>query len=192
MSEPLQVTVARIGRAHGIRGDVAVELRTDEPERRLADGATLLTDRGIELTIQSQRWHSGRLLVHFRGVDDRTAAEGLRGTELSAMVPADELPEGEDEYYDRQLVGLTAKVAGEDRVLGPVTEVVHLPAQDLLVIDLDGQERWIPFVSELVPSIDLAAGTLEVVDQPGLLEDLDDEGDDEPAQAGGSERTPDA
>ncbi len=174
MTDLVQVIVARIGRAHGIGGDLALEVRTDEPDRRLAAGTELLTDRGTTVTIARTRWHSGRLLAHFEGVDDRTAAEGLRGAELSVMVPSDELPEGEDEYYDRQLIGLRARTP-DGRQIGEVVDVVHLPAQDLLTIDVDGEDRMVPFVSELVPSVDLAAGEVIVIDQPGLLADLDDD-----------------
>ena len=72
------VVVGRIGRPHGVRGAVSVEVRTDEPERRFFVGARLLTGDGRELTVTSTSWHSGRLLLTFQGYNDRTAIEGLR------------------------------------------------------------------------------------------------------------------
>lgn len=187
MTDLVQVIVARIGRAHGINGDLSIEVRTDEPERRLTAGATLLTDQGTELTIERTKWHSGRLLAHFVGINDRTGAEGLRGLELSLMVPADELPEGEDEYYDRQLIGL--RVLTEDgNQVGVVVDVVHLPGQDLLAIDVDGEDRLVPFVSELVPRVDLDAGELVVADRPGLLDDQAEIAESGPSPAEDDER----
>lgn len=90
----MQLVVARIGRAHGIKGEVTVEVRTDEPELRLAPGAVLATDPATAgpLTIETGRVHSGRLLLRFEGVRDRTAAEGLRNILLIADVDPEELP----------------------------------------------------------------------------------------------------
>src|SRR5579884_2179947 len=123
----MQLVVGRIGRAHGIKGEVTVEVRTDEPELRLAPGAVLATDppSAGPLTVESGRVHSGRLLLRFAGVGDRTAAEALRGTLLIAEVDPDERPEDPDEYYDHQLVDLdVVTVSGEP--VGRVTEVLHL------------------------------------------------------------------
>ncbi|WP_022909881.1 ribosome maturation factor RimM [Aestuariimicrobium kwangyangense] len=174
MADLIEVTVGAIGRAHGIRGDVTIDVRTDEPERRFAEGSTLTaTDREGRrrpLTVEDVRWHSGRLLVTFAEVADRSAAEALRGAELSVQVPADEVPTDEGEYYDRQLVGLLALTTEGDEI-GRVTHVVHLPEQDLLAIDADGTERLVPFVLDLVPTVDLTAGTLSVRPIPGLLDD---------------------
>jgi 16S rRNA processing protein RimM len=78
---PIRVVVGRIGRAHGIRGEVAIDVRTDEPDRRFAPKSNLVAgDR--TLTVSKMRWHSGRLLVAFSEVADRTAAELLHGTVL--------------------------------------------------------------------------------------------------------------
>ncbi|MBC9224709.1 ribosome maturation factor RimM [Aeromicrobium sp. 636] len=162
----MRVVVGRIGRAHGIRGDVTVDPRTDEPDRRFAPGSSVLC-RGGELTITASREHSGRLLVTFAEVPDRTAAEGLHGAILEVEVDPDEIPEDEDAYYDRQLLGLSVVVAGE--TIGTVVEVLHLPAHDTLVLDLDGRTVQVPFVEALVPEVDLEAGTVTVEDRPGLL-----------------------
>ncbi|MGO4958041.1 ribosome maturation factor RimM [Luteococcus sp. Sow4_B9] len=175
MSASVEVVVGVIGRAHGIRGDVAIDLRTDEPERRFEPGSVLRVEGSRrQLTIEQARWHSGRLLVHFRELADRTAVEEARGLVLVVDVDPDELPEEEDEYYDRQLVGLEARRA-DGSVAGQVVEVVHLPAQDLLTIRTQRGDRLVPFVSELVPEVDLAAGTVLLADVPGLLEDEDAE-----------------
>lgn len=179
----VEVAVGALGRAHGIRGDVAVDLRTDEPERRFAAGARLrVEDSGRVLTVASSRWHSGRLLVHFEELADRTAAEAARGLVLVTDVPADEQPDDEGEYYDRQLVGL-AVVTTDDRPVGHVREVLHTGPQDLLEVTTRTGTRLVPFVEALVPEVDLAGGRLVVADVPGLLTDLEDEPDqaDDPA-----------
>jgi 16S rRNA processing protein RimM len=168
--ERRRVVVGRVGRAHGIHGLVSVDVRTDEPERRLAPGAVLLTDpeaRG-PLTIVEARVHSGRLLLQFEGVEDRTQAEALRGTDLVVEIDPAELPEDDDEWYDHQLVGLTA-VGLDGTAYGSVTEVVHLPMQDLLAVRTQtGTEVLVPFVSAFVPEVDVTAGRV-VLDPPGGL-----------------------
>ncbi len=104
----MQLVVARIGRAHGIKGEVTVEVRTDEPELRLGPGAVLATEPAAAgpLTVAAGRVHSGRLLLRFEGVRDRTAAEALRNTLLVAEVDPDETPEDPEEFYDHQLADL--------------------------------------------------------------------------------------
>lgn len=170
----MQLAVGRVGRAHGIHGWVSVEVRTDDPEVRFADGAALVTDppeRG-PLAVAATRWHSGRLLVRFTGVDDRSAAEALRGTLLT--VDSADLPDLDDpeEFHDHQLVGLAAlTVTGEP--VGEVVDVVHLPAQDCLVVRREpaGDEVLVPFVAAIVPTVDLAAGRVLLDPPGGLLDD---------------------
>ena len=181
-----QVVVGRIGKAHGIRGEVSVEPRTDEPERRFAVGAVLDTEapgggaphgpgRPPRLTVRTTRWHQSRLLVTFEEIPDRTAAEVARGLLLVATVTADETPEDPEEFYDHQLVGLRV-VTTDGREVGELAEVVHGAAQDLLVVRTpERREVLVPFVEALVPVVDLAAGRVEVLDQPGLLTELPDE-----------------
>ena len=168
----MQLVVGRIGRAHGIRGEVGVEVRTDDPDLRFADGARLATDppeRG-PLTVVATRWHSGRLLVRFKGLDDRTAAENMRGTMLVIEVDESERPQDPDEFYDHQLVGLRVITTAGDEV-GEVAEVLHLPAQDVLAIKrTDGVEVLVPFVQVLVPVVDLDRGNVTVDPRPGLLD----------------------
>ncbi|TDD67990.1 ribosome maturation factor RimM [Jiangella aurantiaca] len=166
------VTVGRIGRAHGIRGEVNVEVRTDTPDERFADGAVLATDpaRRGPLTVLGSRWHSGRLLVAFDGVTDRTAAEGLRGILLLAEIPDDATTGDPDEFFDHQLVGLTVVGVDGDE-LGVVREIIHAPSQDILSVErTGGGEALVPFVTEIVPEVDVAGSRLIVDPPPGLFE----------------------
>jgi 16S rRNA processing protein RimM len=169
----VQVVVGRIGRPHGLRGEVSVEVRTDDPERRLAPGLTLQTDPAVAgpVTILTGRVHSGRLLLTFEGVADRTGAEGLRGVLLLAEIDPDERPEDPEEFFDHQLVGLlVSTVAGEP--VGEVSEMLHLPGQDVLVLRRpDGREALVPFVTEIVPGVDLESGRLVIDPPPGLLDE---------------------
>lgn len=173
----MRVVVGRIGRPHGIRGEVTVEPRTDEPDQRFADGAVLSiqgTDR--ILVVHRAHWHSGRLLLSFDGVDDRDAAEGLRGSILEVERSADERPDDPEEFYDSQLVGCAAVI--DDETVGEVTEVVHLPAQDLLSVRLSGAadgtpDVLVPFVRAIVPTVDLAARRVVLTPPPGLLDSPD-------------------
>lgn len=171
----VEVVIGRIGRPHGVRGEVGVEVRTDEPERRFTDGAVLrVEDSRRTLTIVGTRWHGEKLLARFEGVDDRTAVEALRGAMLVVDVDDAERPEDEDEFYDRHLVGLVVRdAAGAD--VGRISDVVHLPAQDLLAIDTATGERLVPFVSDLVPVVDVAGGFVQLADIQGLLSDVDED-----------------
>ncbi len=174
MSKLIEVTVGVISRAHGVRGAVNVDPRTDEIERRFVPGAELRTEQGGHLTVESVKRPSGRLIVSFRGISDRTAAEQLRGRILSVWVPAAERPSGREEYFDRQLVGLRVLKA-DGTEAGTIVEIIHGPAQDLLVVDVDGSEYLVPFVEALVPEVDLDAGSVRVTDLAGLLDDQAEE-----------------
>ncbi|MEV6550735.1 ribosome maturation factor RimM [Streptomyces sp. NPDC051597] len=169
----MQLVVARIGRAHGIKGEVTVEVRTDEPELRLAPGAVLATDPASTgpLTIETGRVHSGRLLLRFEGVRDRTGAEALRNTLLIADVDPEERPEEDDEYYDHQLIDLDV-VLTDGTEVGRITEISHLPSQDLFIVERpDGTEVMIPFVGEIVTEIDLDEQRAVIDPPPGLIDD---------------------
>jgi 16S rRNA processing protein RimM len=146
---------------------------TDEPDHRYADGTVLMTSDKTTLTVATSKWHSGRFVVHFTGVDDRTAAESLRGQTLTIEVDPTELPEDPDEYYDHQLVGLNVAL-DDGSVIGVIGEVIHLPSQDLLSVKREGDtEVLIPFVMEFVPEIDLDTKTVTITPPPGLLNELD-------------------
>ena len=131
----MQLVVGRITRPHGVRGEVSVEVRTDDPDLRFAVGRVMATDPAAAgpLTVESVRWHSGRLLIRFAGIGDRNQAEELRGTWLtldSAQVGSTGDP---DEFHDHELIGL-AVVTTSGEPVGRVTDVRHF-GQDLLVIE---------------------------------------------------------
>jgi 16S rRNA processing protein RimM len=170
--------IARIGKPHGLLGEVTVQLHTDEPERRLAVGTALDTEAapgtGVPraLTVRSTRVHNGVWLVAFEEIPDRTGAESLRGTRLvvdaADLLPADD---EDDVFTEEQLRGLTV-VDPAGSVLGEVGGLELGAAQDRLVILLpDGREAQVPFVTALVPEVDLEAGRV-VVDAPAGLLDL--------------------
>lgn len=172
-----QLRIARIGKPHGIRGEVTVELYTDSPERRFAIDTVLSVQRPDgspvsfnELTVESVRWHQKILLLKFVEVSDRTSAERLRNAEL--FVAADESPEDEDGWYADDLIGLAVhRNSRSSPKIGEVTDLVIGPAQDLLEIELaDGSKALIPFVEEIVPEIDKELGAIVITPPPGLLE----------------------
>jgi 16S rRNA processing protein RimM len=170
----VNTVVGVIGRPHGVRGEVAVELRTDEPERRFAIGQVLLEEGGTrQFTVRSVRNHSGRLLVSFAELVDRAGAEAVGGMLLTAAVEPDERPAAAGEFYDRHLIGMRATTP-EGAEVGTVRSVLHLPAQDILEIETATGPRLVPFVEALVPDVDLEAGRLTVVNLTGLLDDRED------------------
>ena len=188
------LVVGHIGKPHGIRGEVLVTVRTDEPEERFVAGAVFTTevprDRRVsagpaatpaapgaryqvpdKLVLESLRWHQGRVIAQFEGVPDRNVAEELRGVLL--QVDSSELtpPDDPDEFHDHQLVGLRVESV-EGTELGTVARIDHTHASDLIVMTkLDGGTALIPFVSQIVPTVDLAGGRV-VVDPPEGLLDL--------------------
>jgi 16S rRNA processing protein RimM len=165
------VVVGRIGRPHGVRGEVTVEVRTDDPDLRFVPGAVLRTEPASRgpLTVTGRRWNRDILLLTFEGIDSREAAEEVRNTEL--LVDVADLPplEDPDDFYDHQLVGLAARLA-DGAALGEVAAVRHEGADLLVIRRPDGGEALVPFVTAIVPTVDLAGGFV-VVDPPeGLLE----------------------
>lgn len=174
----MRVTVGRVARAHGIRGEVVVEPRTDRPQRRFAPGSVLWRADGPALTVGSVRGHGERLVVRFRGVRTRDEADRLRG--LLLEVDLDEsrhdgdldvdLDVDQDLYPDALLVGLRA-VDTSGSAVGVVVGVEHPPMHDLLVIrDEGGQTRLVPFVRAIVDEISLAEGYLRLDPPAGLLD----------------------
>jgi 16S rRNA processing protein RimM len=166
----VQLVIGRIGRPHGVRGEVTVEVRTDEPELRFAEGASLVTDPAARgpLVIEARRWHKGVLLVAFAGFRDRSQAEELRGTML--VIDSSEVTPSEDpdEFHDHHLIGLTVETVSGEHV-GEVADVLH-HGQDLLVVRRSGQDdALIPFVKALVPEVDVKGGRLVVEPPEGLL-----------------------
>ena len=162
-----EVLVARIGKPHGLKGEVTVQVHTDSPQERFVEGASFSTepDRGL-LTIRAERVHNGIQLLSFEEASDRTAAEALRGTRLFAA--ADE--EDDEGFYEDDLVGLEV-VDTAGTTLGKVVALHPRPVQDLLEIELpDGRTAYLPFVEQIVPEVDLDAGKVIADPPPGLLE----------------------
>ena len=186
------LVVGHIGKPHGIRGEVLVTVRTDEPEERFVAGSVFITevprDRRVrtgpaaavpgteykvpdQLLLESLRWHQGRVIAQFEGVHDRNVADALRGVLLQVDSSTLTEPEDPDEFQDHQLVGLTV-VSVDGTELGTVARIDHAPASDLIVLaKTDGGTGLIPFVSAMVPTVDVAGGRV-VVDLPEGLLDL--------------------
>jgi 16S rRNA processing protein RimM len=164
------VAVGRIGRPHGVRGEVSVVVTTDAPEQRFAVGTVFELRAGRRVTVAATRWHKGMLLVCLEGVADRTEAETLRGAELT--VPVDELPDPDDpdEFHDHQLIGLRAEMA-DGATAGTVRDVLHGPGGELLVLARpDLPDALVPFVRDIVPTVDLPAGRVVLTPPEGLLD----------------------
>lgn len=171
----MRLIVARLGRPHGIRGEISAEVRTDVPERRFVIGARLhVSGSPRVLTLSGARRHQGGLLLGFEEVPDRTAAQDLRGALLEAEIDQEaESGLDPDAWYDHQLIGLGV-VAPDGTLLGEVVAVEHPGAQDLLVVRRpDGVRRLVPFVTAVVPAVDPHAGRLVLDDPGGLLHDGD-------------------
>lgn len=171
--DPARVVVGRAGRAHGVTGEVSVKVMTDDPGLRFAVGARvtarLPTGGTRALEVESTRTHGDRLLVRFAGVTDRTAAEGIGGSDLSADVAAGDTAGDPEEFFDHQLVGLAA-VDTTGAALGEVTDVLHHASQDLLVVEpvTGGEDVLVPFVAAIVLTVDVGSGRV-VLEPPGGL-----------------------
>ena len=181
--------VGRILRPHGLRGELSVEVRTDDPAERFAAGSVLATDppEAGPLTVTASRWHSGRLLVSCAGGGELAGAEPLRGIWLSLAAADVPSPQDPDEFHDHQLTGLTV-VTMSGELVGTVTDVLHT-GQDLLAVTPGpGTARQadllVPFVAAIAVEVDLPGGRLVIDPPPGLL-DLGQAGPDG-GEAGGS------
>ncbi len=168
--------VARIGRAHGLRGEVTVEVHTDDPEGRFVPGTVFPTrarsGSGVprELTLAGARRHGQTWLLRFEEVPDRTGAEGLRGTRLLAEPAPAPAGSQEEAWYEDDLVGLVAHAPDGQR-LGEVTGLEVGPGQDRLVLALDGGgSALVPLVTAIVPEVDVDGGRVVVDAPPGLLD----------------------
>ena len=164
-SNPNLLLAGIVGAAKGLRGEVGVEVRTDRADDVFAPGALLATSSADhpELRVRQARNQSGRLLLQFEGVEDRNAAEALRGTHL--------LVEGEEEddaWYPHDLEGLTV-VDTEGQVLGEVTGLLASPAHDLLRVDCQGTEVLVPFVAQIVTDVAVKRGRVTVDAPEGLF-----------------------
>lgn len=172
----LTVVVATIGKAHGLHGEAALILRTDQPEERLAVGTSFEVDTPggpRHLTVAATRVQQGRWYARFAEVASRTEAEALRDVELAIEVDTEEeAAEDPDAWYPAQLRGLAVHHV-DGRALGTVADLEHYPAQDLLIVRApDGRRVMLPLVSAIVPEVDLEAGIVRADPPGGLFEDL--------------------
>ena len=178
----MELVVGRVAKSHGVRGELVVEVRTDEPELRFAPGAVLngrapKSEAVKAFTVESAREHSGRLLVRLEGIGDRATADALRGTLF--LVDSADLPPSEDpdEFYDHELQGLSVRLA-DGTEIGTVNQVLHSAAGELLSIEASagaggraGREILIPFVTAIVPTVSIADGLIIVEPPEGLLDE---------------------
>ncbi|MFI2566020.1 ribosome maturation factor RimM [Paenarthrobacter sp. NPDC018779] len=166
----MQLQVARIGKPHGIRGEVTVQVLTDAPSERFVAGTEFLVEPASSgpLTVRSARWNKEILLLGFEEIADRNAAELIRGAKL--FIETEDLDEdGEEGWYEHELVGLQARVG--NHTVGKVAALNTMPAQDLLVVEgQDGKEILIPFVDEIVPEVNIEEGYILITPPAGLFE----------------------
>ncbi|TGD88069.1 ribosome maturation factor RimM [Mycolicibacterium sp. CH28] len=171
----MELVVGRVAKAHGVTGELVVDVRTDDPDERFTPGNRLWLrpsrgNGGREVVVESARPHSGRMLIRLTGVSDRTAADALRGN-LFVVDSADLPPiEDPDEFYDHQLEGLAVRTV-DGTALGLVAEVLHTAGGELLSVRTsDGAELLVPFVGAIVTSVSLADGIVEIDPPEGLLD----------------------
>ncbi|BBH64358.1 ribosome maturation factor RimM [Actinoplanes sp. OR16] len=187
------LVVGQIGKPHGIRGEVSVVVRTDEPEERFTVGSVFITevprDRRVNagpagapaegarfevperLVLEQIRWHQGRGIAVFEGIHDRNVAEAMRGVYLQVDSADVAPPEDPEEFHDHQLIGLRVESV-DGSALGTVQRIDHAPSSDLIVLaKAGGGTALIPFVTAMVPTVDLDGGRV-IVDLPEGLLDL--------------------
>lgn len=165
----MELNIGRVVKSHGVKGEVAVELLTDESEEHIVVGAVLTgrqAGKERQLTVRTARPHQKRLLVSFEEVPDRTAADSLRGMKFYAE-PL-QRDEDSDEYYNHELIGL--KVFHEGDEVGTVSGVMDTPNRKILEIDYRGKEVLVPFVIDFVPELDADEGYLTITPPEGLLD----------------------
>jgi len=162
--------VGYVRKAHGIKGSVIVRPLTDDPSRRWAAGSVLTSDAEppAEYTVVTATTHPAGLLVHFSGVNDRSAAEGLKGTSFS--IPSDERRNLDDgEYWPDELVGCTVvDEAGE--LLGTVEAIEFGGAQDRLVVRTERGAVEVPLVDAIIPIVDIDGRRIVATPPPGLFD----------------------
>lgn len=185
LNNPVQMAV--IGAAHGIKGELRVKSFTGDP-LALADYGPLFTKDGRKFTITDIRPANNVVVVRFKGINDRNAAEALTNTELfvdRAVLPDDG---DHDEFYHADLVGL--KVRDDTGAeIGHVTAVQNFGGGDILEIALNGRhEVLVPFTAAAVPEVAVAAGYLRIDPlAAGLVEtddDIDAPSGDRPRRGG--------
>src|SRR3954454_3240687 len=172
----MQLQVARIGKPHGIRGEVTVQVLTDAPGDRFVPGTQFVVEPAAAgpLTLESARLKKAILLLAFEEVETRNDAEALRGARL--FIETDDAGADDDDegWYEHELVGLDVRVGG--KVVGKVAALHTMPVQDLLVVTTDeGNEVLVPFVEQIVPEVNVGEKYVVVTPPPGLFEVNTDE-----------------
>ena len=175
ISSKTKLRVGRLVKAHGLKGAIKLELYTDSPDQRFSPGQVLELQVpesspwfGKTVTVAELKFFNQAPVVFLEGINDRSSAETLVKAILLIETEADQLPEEPEAWYDHQLVGLKAKVAGEE--VGVVSRVDHLPAQDLLAIETASGEVLVPFVKQIVPEVDIKQGLVILTPPAGLFE----------------------
>jgi 16S rRNA processing protein RimM len=165
---PAQICVARIGAAHGVRGEVKLWTFTEDPFAVKRYGPLLTRDGARQFEVTQAREAKGHLVATLKGVATREDAERLNGVEL--YVARDKLPAtGEDEYYHADLIGLAA-VTPLNEPLGRVVAIHDFGAGDIIEIaPPHGATLLLPFTNAVVPSVDLAGGRV-VIELPKEIE----------------------
>ena len=181
-----QLRVARLTKAHGLKGAIKLELYTDDPARRFTPGAVFTLQvptsspwHGKNLELIELKWYNSHPVAFFKDVPDRSVAESLIKAILWVDHDEAEVPDEEDAWFDHQLVGL--KVIRDGAEVGTVSQIDHFPAQDLLTVATASGDVLVPFVKAIVTAVDVKAGTLTVDPPLGLFEELPDDEPEVPA-----------
>lgn len=174
-SSKTKLRVGRLVKAHGLKGAIKLELYTDSPDQRFRAGQELELQVpetsewfGKTVKVAELRFYNQSPVLFLEGIQDRSQAETLVKAILLIETDLEQLPEDPEAWYDHQLVGLTALVGEE--VVGKVIRVDHLPAQDLLAIETSNGEVLVPFVKQIVPSVDIEKSQVVLTPPAGLFE----------------------
>ena len=174
-SSKTKLRVGRLVKAHGLKGALKLELYTDSPDQRFRAGQELELQVpetsewfGKTVKVAELRFYNQSPVLFLEGIQDRSQAETLVKAILLIETDLEQLPEDPEAWYDHQLVGLTVLVGEE--VVGKVIRVDHLPAQDLLAIETSNGEVLVPFVKQIVPSVDIKKGQVVLTPPAGLFE----------------------
>lgn len=177
ISSSTKLRVGRLVKAHGLKGAIKLELYTDSPNERFVPGAILELQVpesspwfGKTVEVTEMRMYNQMPVIFLKGIEDREAAETLIKAILLVESDLETLPAEPDAWYDHQLVGL--RVMRDGVQIGLVQRVDHFPSQDLLAVKTETGEVLVPFVSAIVPIVDIQAGTITVTPPLGLFEEI--------------------
>ena len=178
--ERVELRVARLVKAHGLKGGLKLEVYTDNPELRFVPGNEFILQVpkdspwfGKKITLSSVREVNSSPVAFFQGVEDRTMAETLVKAILWVEHDPTARPSENDAWFDHELVGLRVMREGVD--VGEVSRVEHFPAQDLLVVNTGSSEVLLPFVKDFVPEVNIEDGVVVITPPVGLFENAPDE-----------------